>query len=279
MNSLKTIFLFGLLGLFLVFLGRMFGGSNGMYGMLAISLIMNLGMYFFSDRLAIRSAGAKKMSQKKYPGIYRAVEQLSKEAKIPMPKIYISEMSQPNAFATGRNPKNSAVVLTKGLIDNLTPKEVKGVIAHELAHIKNRDIFLATVAAVIASTVFAISDFIRFGSLFGSSDEDRNPLYDILIAILAPLVAIIIQMAISREREFKADATGANFSRDPEGLASALEKIENLAYRTETPDLNPAFASLYISNPFGGGEISGFIQKLFSTHPPTQERVEKLRKM
>lgn len=250
-----------------------------MYGMLVFSLIMNVGMYFFSDRIAIKSAGAKKMSRKKYPGIYRAVESLSKEAKIPMPKIYLSGMNQPNAFATGRNPQNSAVVLTKGLINNLSPAEVKGVIAHELAHIKNRDILLATIASVIASSVFALSDFIRFGSLFGSSDEDRNPIYDILISLLAPLVAIIIQMAISREREFKADATGSKISGDSENLALALEKIENLAHRTETPEVNPAFASLYISNPFGGGEISGFIQKLFSTHPPVTERVERLRNM
>lgn len=250
-----------------------------MYGMMAFSLIMNLGMYFFSDRIAISSAGAKIMSRKKYPGIYRAVEQLTKDARMPMPKVYISQAAQPNAFATGRNPQNSAVVLTKGLISHLSPKEIKGVIAHELAHIKNRDILLATVAAVVASAVFALADFIRFSSFFGSSDEDRNPIHSLLIALLAPLVATIIQMAISRQREFVADESGALMSDDPEGLAEALEKIENLAYRTETPEVNPAFASLYISNPFGGGEISGFIQKLFSTHPPVAERVERLRKM
>lgn len=250
-----------------------------MYWMLAISLIMNLGMYFFSDKLAIRSAGAKKMSRKKYAEIYRTVEKLTKENRLPMPKLYLSPNDQPNAFATGRNPKHSAVVLTQGLVTHLNKQELTGVVAHELAHIKNRDILLATLAAVIASSIFALTDLIRFTSIFGSSDDDRNPFTDILIAILAPLVATVIQMAISREREFKADATGAKMTDNPNGLADALLKIENLAFRTPTPDIKPAFASLYIANPFAGSEISGFIQKLFSTHPPVSERVERLQKL
>lgn len=280
-NTLKTIVLFGCLALLLITLGRLIGGVNGMWLMLGISLIMNLGVYFYSDKIAIMSAGAKPLDGKKHSQIKELVYDLAKKAKMPKPKLYISPDPQPNAFATGRNPKHSAVVVTEGLIHSLDREEIKGVLAHELSHVKNRDILIATAASAVASIVTTIGSVMRWGMIFGggSSNENRNPLGEIFAIILAPVAAVIIQFAISRSREFEADRSGAKLAGGGEGLASALEKIEYISKRTPAIETNPAFANLYITNPLSVREIGGFMAKLFSTHPPIAERVARLREI
>jgi len=280
-NTLKTIVLFGCLALLLITLGRFVGGANGMWLMLAISLLMNLGVYFYSDKIAIMSAGAEPIPANKHSLIKEIVFDLAKKAKLPKPRLYISPDSQPNAFATGRNPKHSAVVVTKGLIRNLSREELKGVLAHELSHVKNRDILIATVASVVASIITAISSVMRWGMIFGggSSNENRNPLGEIVAIIFAPIAAMIIQLAISRSREFEADRSGARLAGGGEGLADALEKIEHVSRQVPALETNPAFANLYIANPLSAREVGGFMAKLFSTHPPTAERVARLREM
>jgi heat shock protein HtpX len=279
-NIIKTVILFGCLALLLITIGRLVGGINGMWLMLGIPLIMNLGVYFYSDKIAIKSAGAKLLNSQKYPEVKEAVAELAKKAKIPMPRMFISPDIQPNAFATGRNPKNSAVVVTRGLIRILDKDELKGVLAHELSHVRNRDILIATVSSVVASIIVTVSSILRWGIIFGgSSDENRNPLGELVAIIFAPIAAMIIQLAISRSREFEADHVGAKLAGSGKGLASALEKIDQAGKQMPALETNPAFANLYISNPFGEvkvGEVKGFIAKLFSTHPPVTERVARL---
>lgn len=253
-----------------------------MWLMLMISIIMNLGVYFFSDKIAIASAGAEPLDTKRYSAIKEIVYDLCKKAKLPKPKLYLSPDPQPNAFATGRNPRHSAVVVTEGLIHNLSKEEIKGVLAHELSHVKNRDILIATVASVVASIITTLANVLRWGMIFGgsgSNNENRNPLGELFAIIVAPIAAIIIQLAISRSREFQADASGAELAGGGEGLASALEKIEYISRRVPAIETNPAFANLYISSPFGSEGVGGFVAKLFSTHPPTAERVARLREM
>jgi len=273
-NTIKTILLFGALIVLMISIGRLVGGNNGMYLMAGIGILMNLGMYFFSDKIAIRSAKAKPLKDK---NIESTVRNLTGAANLPMPKMYISKNPQPNAFATGRNPKHSAVVVTQGLIDNLTKEEIKGVLAHEIAHIKNRDILISTVAAVTASVITTISYIVRWGAIFGGGDENRNPIAEIAVALIAPIGALIIQLAISRSREFKADETGAKLAGNPVGLADALNKLDTISKNMPPMKVNPAFENLYISNPFGSR--LGIIQKLFSTHPPIPERVSRLKNM
>lgn len=277
-DTFKTILLFGVLGAILVTLGRFVGGVSGMWFMLVISLVMNISMYYFSDKIALKSAGATPLNKKKYGSVFKMVEDLSREAKISKPKLFLGKEAQPNAFATGRNPKYSSILVTSGLLDNLDREELRGVLAHEIAHIKNRDILLATVASVVASLISGISDMLMWGNIFGSSDEENqpNPLIQILLIIIAPIAALIVQMAISRSREFKADETGAKLAKDNRGLANALLKIEAVSKRTPVPEVSPAFCNLYIKAPFGGMEGVSFFQRLFSTHPPVPERVERL---
>lgn len=250
-----------------------------MWLMLAISLIMNLGVYFYSDKIAIASAGAKPLNSKKYPEVKSAVMELVKKSKMPMPKLYISPEIQPNAFATGRDPKHSAVVVTQGLVQVLGKEELKGVLAHELSHVRNRDILIATVASVVASIITAVSSVLRWGMIFGGNNENRNPLGELVAIIIAPIAAMIIQLAISRSREFEADRTGAELAGSGEGLASALQKIEQVGKQVPAIETNPAFANLYIANPLSAKEIGGFMAKLFSTHPPVAERVARLREL
>ncbi|MBM3256117.1 MAG: protease HtpX [Candidatus Moranbacteria bacterium] len=279
METLKTIILLGLLSVLLMSIGRYAGGVSGMWLMFGISLIMNLGAYFYSDKIALYSAGAKPLPPR-YSFIKETVKKLAKKAELPMPKVYLSPGIQPNAFATGRNPRHSAIVVTEGLVKFLEKDEIKGVLAHELSHIRNRDILIATVAAVIASAIMAIGGAVRWGTFFASSeDNDRNPLAEIAIAVVAPIAAIIIQLAISRSREFEADRSGAKLAGKGSGLASALQKIEEISRRVPAPEVNPAFANLYISSPFFSGEALGFVARLFSTHPPVAERVARLREI
>jgi len=275
MNStIKTIVLFGALAVLLISTGRLLGGDGGMWLMAGISVLINVGMYFFSDKIAIRSAKAKPLKDSKIESVIR---ELTHRAELPMPKIYSSPNPQPNAFATGRNPKHSAIVVTKGLLHSLDREEVKGVLAHEIGHIKNRDILISTVAAVAASMITTLGFALRWGGIiFTGGDQDRNPIGGLLVGILAPIGAVIIQMAISRSREFKADETGAKLVGSPTGLANALEKIDRVSKNVIPMKVNPAFENLYISNPLRGG---GLVQKFFSTHPSVEERVSRLRKM
>lgn len=272
-NSLKTILLLGILSVFLIMVGSFVGGKQGLYFAFFISLIMNGVAYFFSDKIALMSSGAKPVKKSEAPEIYGIVNLLCKKMGLPMPKIYLISQPQANAFATGRDPKHSSVAVTKGLIRLLDKKEVEGVIAHELGHIKNRDILIASVAAVLASSVSFLS---RMG-LYSSDDNRRGsgPM-GLIMAILAPIGALLVQLAISRSREFEADRVAAKVMGRGEFLASALVKIEESAKQAPM-NINPAFSSLYIGNPMG--EIGGVLMNLFSTHPPVSERVMKLERI
>jgi len=276
-NTIKTIVLFGCLALILITLGRLFGGNSGMWLMLAISIVINLGVYFYSDKIAIATAHAEPLP-KEYTDIRKIIKELTQKANLPKPKLYLSPDIQPNAFATGRNPSHSAVVVTEGLVRNLNRDEIKGVLAHELSHVKNRDVLIATTASVVASIVTTIGYVLRWGMIFGgsSNNNNRNPLGELFAIIVAPIAAVIIQLAISRSREFEADRSGAKLAGSGEGLANALEKIDYISKRVPAINPNPAFANLYISNPLSAREVGGFITNLFSTHPPTAERVARL---
>lgn len=274
-SYIKTIFLLGILSVILITLGGFLGGRDGLYMAFFISLLMNGGAYFFSDKLALSMSGAKPVSRKKAPQLYEIVSDLSKEMRIPMPKLYITPASQANAFATGRSPSHASVAVTQGIMDILTPQELKGVLAHELAHVKNRDILIASIAAVLASAI----SFLANMSLWGGSSRDENNrgagALGIIIALLVPIGAGIIQMAISRQREFGADYSGAKTIGEGNSLASALVKIHDSTRRAPQRHLNPALSSLYIDNPLGG--LGGDLLSLFSTHPPVEERVKRLR--
>lgn len=272
-DYIKTFLLLGILSVGIILLGDFIGGRNGLYFALIFSLIMNVGAYFFSDKLALTASNAREMKREEAPEIYSIVSELSHKIDIPMPKIFRIPSNQANAFATGRGPGHSSVAVTDGIVEALSKNELKGVLAHELGHVKNRDILIATIAAVLASTIAFVS---RMG-IYSSSDEDRGRMggFGIILALLAPLAGAIVQMAISREREFEADETGAEIMGDGKPLADALIKINESAKHLPMRDINPAFSSLYIASPLGS--IGGGIVKLFSTHPPVEERVRRLR--
>ena len=260
-------------------LAQVYESSLILYIAVGFSIIMNFIAYFYSDKLALRASGAKPASQDEYPELHNIVENLSITAGLPKPRVYIINDQAPNAFATGRNPKHAAVAFTTGIMAMLDRSELEGVAAHELAHIKNRDILISTIAVVVAGSLAILSDFFLRISLFGGMGRDKNagPLGIIIavaVIILAPIAATLIQLAISRKREFLADASGALLTRYPEGLANALQKISS--YGGQVKRASNATAHLYISNPFGGrGALKG-IKKLFSTHPPMEERVKAL---
>lgn len=254
------------------------GGQEGLYFALFFSLLMNGISYFFSDKIALMASGAKPLSKKQSPEIYSIVEDLSQKMQMPMPKLFITPATQANAFATGRSPNHASVAVTKGIIDLLPPEEIKAVLAHELAHVKNRDILIASVAAVLASTLTFISRMGLYGGYGGSEREEGNNRSGtglaLLLAFVAPIAAMLIQFAISRQREFGADESGAKIIGDGKPLAKALIAIHDSAKRSPLKT-NPAFSSLYIGNPLGG--IGGTVLALFSTHPPVEERVKRLR--
>ncbi len=264
-----------------------FGNVYILYVAVAISLIMNIGSFWFSDKIAIKSAGAIPISKEDNPDLWNLVENLSITAGLPMPKLHIIHDPAPNAFATGRNKYNAAVAVTTGLMERLDKTELEGVIAHELAHIGNRDILVMSVATVLVGFVAILADMLGRMAMFGGlsgSDRESNGTHPIAIVVgiivmfLGPLVAQLMQMAVSRKREFLADATGALLTRYPEGLASALEKISS--YSAPMRRANSATAHMFISNPFGANSKSGkFMRKLFSTHPPVEERILALRAM
>jgi heat shock protein HtpX len=277
-NRFKTFLLLAGLTVFLVLMGKLIGGRSGMQIAFLIALAMNFISYWFSDKIVLRMYGAQEVSPAQAPDLHRLVEDLSREAGIPKPKVYIIPNDTPNAFATGRNPEHSAVAVTEGILRLLTPTELKGVLGHELGHIRNRDILIQTVAATLAGAIMILADFARFSAIFGgSSDDDEGGLGIIgviVMSIVAPLAAMLVQMAISRSREYIADETGAQLTHNPDSLARALEK---LAYGVQaTPmEANPATAQMFIVNPLVGGGL----MNLFSTHPPIEERVARLRAM
>jgi heat shock protein HtpX len=270
-NYLKTAILLSALSALLISLGYYAGGGTGLVFAFIFSLIINLASFWFSDKIALKMAGAQEVSPDQLPKIREDLKKLSHKFDIPVPELYISNSEQPNAFATGRNPDNSAVCVTKGLIRDLDRNEVKGVIAHELAHIKNRDVLIATVAVVLASSV---SFLVRGIALFGGGDRDRNPLFDLLLLITAPLIAVIIQLAISRSREYSADESAAKILGNGMPLANALKKI-SYASKKQPMDINPSLNSLFIANPLSGRSLS----RLFSTHPPVEDRIKRLQRV
>ncbi|MEV8509908.1 zinc metalloprotease HtpX [Actinoplanes sp. NPDC051475] len=277
-NGLKTAALLGLLTAMILAAGYWLGGSGGLVFAVVLSLAMNAGSYFFSDKIALRSMGARPVSEAEFPELYRIVRELATEAGQPMPRLYVSPTMQPNAFATGRDPRHAAVAVTVGITRILDRRELRGVIGHELSHVYNRDILISSVAAALAGIITMVAQLAIFLPLGGSDDEDGpNPASLLLLLILGPLAASVIQLAISRNREFQADASGATLTGDPLALASALEKIQYGAQRMPLPADGrlATSAHLMIANPLRSGGIAG----LFSTHPPMEERIRRLHQL
>lgn len=276
-NWVKTAMLMAAITALFVVIGGMIGGSKGMALALVVALAMNFFSYWFSDKLVLKMYNAQEVDEATAPQFYRMVRELATRAQLPMPKVYLIDEAAPNAFATGRNPEHAAVAATTGILRVLSERELRGVMAHELAHVKHRDILISTVSATMAGAISALANFAMF---FGGRDSEgrpSNPVASIAVAILAPIAGALIQMAISRAREFEADRGGAQISGDPQALASALEKIHAYASGTPFPtaEQHPATAQMMIMNPLAGGGIS----KLFSTHPATEERVARLMEM
>jgi heat shock protein HtpX len=277
-NTVKTALLLAILTALFIVIGNAVGGKSGALIAFVLAIAMNFFSYFFSDKIALGMYHAQKVTEEEYPALFRIVRKLVQNANLPMPSIYIIPEEAPNAFATGRNPKNAAVAVTVGALRLLNENELMGVLGHELGHIKHRDILISTIAATIAGAIMIIADMVRWAALFGGFSKDRdsesNPFVLIALAIFAPLAATLIQLAISRAREYEADRAGAEFSGNPLYLASALEKLEN--YSKQIPlEGNPVTENLFIVNPFSAKGI----MNLFSTHPPTQERIKRLRQM
>ena len=281
MNSIKTTMLMALLMALMVALGGAFAGHTGMTVMLIIALGMNFFSYWFSDRMVLSMYNAQEVDRQSAPELYGLVEKLAGRAELPMPRVYIINEDAPNAFATGRNPSNAAVTVTTGLMRALDYNEISGVLGHELAHVKHRDILISTIAATMATVISYAASIAQWAAIFGSgrsSDDDNNGgiIGLIATAIIAPIAAALIQMAISRSREYSADEGGAEICGNPNYLASALEKIEYYAvHGAPLPEATPATAHMCIINPLTGRDIS--FKSLFSTHPDTQERIARLR--
>jgi heat shock protein HtpX len=275
-NTFKTAFLLSLLTLLLMFIGRFFGGQNGMLLALVFAAVMNFVSYFYSDKIALAMYRAQPVTREELPRAYAAVERLTQKIGIPMPKIYVIPNESPNAFATGRNPQHASVAVTQGILNLLTDEELEGVLAHELGHVNNRDILISSVVATVAGAITMLASMGRFAMIFGGMGGDRDDrrgggLGALLTLILAPIAASLIQLAVSRSREYQADATGAHFTGNPYALASALGKLD--AYSRRLPlQATPSTAHLFIIQPFLGMNFGS----LFSTHPPIAKRIERL---
>ncbi|HIP83504.1 MAG TPA: zinc metalloprotease HtpX [Desulfocapsa sulfexigens] len=275
-SMIKTGMLMAALTAVFMVAGQALGGSNGMVIALVMAVGMNFFAYWFSDKMVLKMSGAREATQAEAPELHQMVAQLAQRANLPMPKVYIIHKDAPNAFATGRNPNHAAVAVTTGLTNILKKDELEGVLAHELAHIKNRDILISTVAATMAGAISTMASMAQWAMIFGggrSNDENGGGeiIGNIVMMILAPIGASLIQMAISRSREYQADATGAAICGQPQSLASALQQLE--IYNRQGPmNVNPATAQMYIVNPLSGGQLAN----LFSTHPPMQERIKRL---
>ena len=276
-NLLKTAVLMAAITALFMAIGAMIGGQTGMLLALVVAVGMNFFSYWFSDTMVLKMYSAREVDETSAPQFYAMVRELAARAELPMPRVYLIDEDAPNAFATGRNPEHAAVAATTGILRVLSAAELRGVMAHELAHVKHRDILISTVSATMAGAISMLANFAMFFGGRDSNDRHSNPLVGILVAILAPIAAGLIQMAISRAREFEADRGGAEISGDPAALASALTKIHRYAQGIplETTERHPETAQMMIMNPLSGGGLAG----LFSTHPPTEERVEALLAM
>lgn len=277
-NQLRTTLLLAVLTALIVWIGSVFGGRQGMVIALIFAAGMNFFSYWFSDKIVLRMYRAQEVTPEQAPEIYGMVQTLSQRAGLPMPKVFLIPKDAPNAFATGRDPEHAVVAVTEGLLRLMTKEEVMGVLAHEMAHVKNRDILIGSVAATLAGAIMVMANMARFAAVFGGGNRDDegggNALSLLVMSLVAPLAAMVIQMSISRSREYLADATGARFAGNPRWLAGALEKLG--AYSGRIPlDANPSTAHMFIVNPLSGRSL----MNLFSTHPPLEERIARLRAM
>jgi len=279
-NTFKTAILLTALTMFLLLMGQVFGGRQGMIMALGLAVVMNFVAYFFSDKIAIMTSGAVPVTREQLPRVYATVERLTQKANLPMPKLYVIPSPSPNAFATGRNPQHASVAVTEGILTILNEDELEGVLAHELGHVRNRDILIASVAATLAGAITMLARMGYFAALFGGSRDDRdrgggNAFVALLMMILAPIAALLVQMAVSRSREYAADATAAQFTGNPYALASALRKLEQYSKRIPL-QASASTAHLFIVKPMLGGMD---FSTLFSTHPPIPDRIARLTGM
>jgi heat shock protein HtpX len=278
-SQLKTALLLGLLTALLLLMGQALGGTTGLFIAFAVAMVMNVGSYWYSHKIVLSMYKARELSPADAPALHQMVDELSANAGLPKPKVFLIPQDSPNAFATGRNPEHGVVAVTEGIMRLLSPQELRGVIAHELAHIGNRDILVQTVAAVVGGTIVMLANWMQWAAIFGmgrgDDEEGGNPLATLALAFLAPMAAGLIQMAISRSREYLADETGAKYSGDPMALAGALEKLSTYSQKVPMQSANPATENMFIVNPFAGGGVT----RLFSTHPPIEDRVARLRNM
>jgi len=277
-NVFKTAFLLTVLTAMLVLIGGAIGGRNGMLIALVFAFVMNFVSYWWSDKIVLAMYGAQPVSEAESPQLYNMVHRLASKAGVPMPKLYIIPSEQPNAFATGRNPSHAAVAVTEGIMRILDPEELEGVLAHELSHVLNRDVLISTIAATLAGAITYLAHMAQWAAFMGGGrsddDEGPSPVAMILMAIVAPIAAMLVQLAVSRAREFQADASGARLVGRPWPLAKALEKLD-MAAQAIPMNANPATAHLFIMNPLSGQSL----MRLFSTHPSTEERIARLRAM
>jgi len=279
-NIFKTGLLLAVLTVMLVLLGGALGGQQGMMIAFILALAMNFVSYWFSDKIVLAAYGAQPIDEAAAPRLYAIVHRLATRAGIPMPRVYLIPSETPNAFATGRNPQHAVVAVTEGIMRILDEEELEGVLAHELSHVKNRDVLIATVAATLAGAITYLAHMAQWAAMFGGRGRDddeggSNPIAMILLAVLAPIAALLVQMAVSRSREFQADATGARVAGRPWGLAKALEKLQMANQAMPMANATPATAHLFIVNPLSGQTL----MRLFSTHPPLEERIARLRAM
>jgi heat shock protein HtpX len=278
-NSIKTVLLLGLLTGLILGIGQLFGGPQGMMIAFVFSLLLNFGSYWFSDKIVLAMYRARQVNEAEAPELYRIVHNIALRAHLPMPRIYMIPSDSPNAFATGRNPEHAVVAVTEGILRIMNREELEGVLAHELSHVGNRDILISSVAASLAGAIMMLANMARFAAFFGGVGRDRDNegggiVGLLFMSILAPIAALLIQMAISRSREYMADSTGAKILSNPLGLASALEKLDR-AKEIAPMEARPETAHMFIVNPLSGGTLLG----LFSTHPPIEERIRRLRAM
>ena len=278
-SQLKTLFLLAALSAIIILIGGMIGGRTGIIIAFAIALFMNVGSYWFSDSIVLKMYNARELAYEEAPMLHQIVEELAHNAGIPKPKVCVVPEQAPNAFATGRDPQHAVVAVTEGIVQVLTPRELRGVLAHEIAHIAHRDILIQSIAAVMGSTIVMLANMLQFASFFGGARDENgertNPIAGILMAILAPIAATLIQMAISRSREYLADAGGAQYCNDPLALAGALDKLQRAAGQVPMQNGNPTTAEMFIVSPL----FSGGMANLFSTHPPMEERIARLQQM
>lgn len=278
-SQFKTFFLLALLSGLILFLGRAFGGSSGLAIAAVLALVMNVGSYWFSDKIVLKAYKAREVSPQEAPGLHKMVDELARNAGIPKPRLCIIPDDSPNAFATGRNPENAVVAVTQGILRLLSQDELRGVVAHEMAHIVNRDILVQSIASVLGTVIMYLANMMQFAAIFGNRDREGSgpgAAAGLLLAVLAPIAASLIQFAISRSREYLADATGARICGAPMALGAALNKLDSYSRQIPMESATPATENMFIVTPFSG---AGGVAALFSTHPPIAERVARLEEM